>query len=153
MQHRLRAGTSLYARLSLVFGLLVAVPLAVSGLVLTLVARNSVLNSGDVMSQIGRDAVMRTRDRLVTAVGRNLDEVTEQVSDAAQRSLKNTSNNHIKTSERAVSEATDQIIRNGRGVFYQAGQDSAGGGYDRVREAAADLRDLARESLEHLERE
>src|SRR5437868_3512373 len=105
MQKRLRAGNSLYARLSLVFGLLVAVPLTVSGLVLTLVARNSVLNSGEAMSKIGEDAVMRMRDRLVTAVNRNLDQVTDEVSTAAKKSLNNASANHNKTSDKAVTEA------------------------------------------------
>src|SRR5205823_10824099 len=142
MQKRLRAGNSLYARLSLVFGLLVAVPLAVSGLVLTLVARNSVLNSGEAMSRIGADAVMHTRDRLVNAVSHNLDQVTDQVSEAAQRSLKRTSDKHIKTSEHAVGEATEQLIRSGQGLFARASRESADVGKQRVREAGGRLRAL-----------
>src|SRR5262249_40221260 len=61
MERMGRARTSLFARMSLIFGLLVAVPLAVSGLILSLVARNSVLDSGTAMSRIGEQAVYDTR--------------------------------------------------------------------------------------------
>jgi NtrC-family two-component system sensor histidine kinase KinB len=153
MQLKWTASTSLFVRVSRLFGLLVAVPLAVSGLVLTLVGRNSVLAAGLAMSSLGEEAVLRTRDRLVRAVQENLNEVTEQVSRAAQKSLEDASKDHIATSENAVGEATNQIILRGKDVFKRAGEKSALVGEKAVQDAAGKLRDVHRDSLQVLTRE
>src|SRR5207244_4323684 len=65
MERKGRFRTSLFARMSLLFGLLVAVPLAVSGLILTLVGHHSIISSGEAMQNIGEQAVHKTKERLV----------------------------------------------------------------------------------------
>src|SRR5688500_1469212 len=94
--------TSLFARISLTFGLLVAVPLAVSGVLLGMVGQARILDSGDAMEVIGREAVNKTGNRLVTIVDRKFQDVTDQVSRSAETALQQASKKHIQTSDHAV---------------------------------------------------
>lgn len=148
-----KARTSLFARITLTFGLLVAVPLAVSGLILGLIGSTSILDSGNNMAEIGKEAVIKTRDGLVREVENNLNEVTGELSRSAQLALERASRQHVETSDRAVGEATAEIISQGRGVFKQAGQESAVVGKRAVLQAADQLRQLHRESLNILSQE
>lgn len=142
-----RARRSLFARMGLIFGLLVTVPLAVSGLLLSLVGRSSMLTSGRAMSRLGEHAVMRTRDSLVRAVQGSISDVTERVSGSAQRALEAASQKHIETSDQAVGQATTQIITNSRQAFQNAGQQSGELGKKAVLRAADELRNVHQDSL------
>ncbi len=145
-----RARTSLFARMSLIFGLLVTVPLATSGLILSLIGRHGVLTAGNNMAKVGADVVHTTTERLVQAVAGKVDQVTEEIAGRAQRSLQDASAQHVRASDAAIDQAAGQIITQGQIAFLEAGRDSAETGKKAVGDAADDLRKLHHESLNDL---
>src|SRR6185436_2170987 len=72
MKLRWTTRTSLFARMSLLFGLLVTVPLIISGIVLSVAGRQGVIQSGNEVAKIGQTAVSTAADSVKSVAGETL---------------------------------------------------------------------------------
>lgn len=123
--------TSLFARMSLLFGLLVTVPLVISGIVLSLAGRNAIVTNGAEVADIGRQRLERTADRFKQVARGTLDEAANKVAEEGRRHLDTTSVDAINAGKKALKTHTEQMT--GRAERAVKG---AAGGLVRVSEGA-----------------
>src|SRR5205085_1383363 len=129
MKLRWTTRTSLFARMSLLFGLLVTVPLIISGIVLSLVGRQGVVRSGNDVASLGQSAVDLASQRvkrvagetLKKTAGKNVDVSANRLNTALQgakteaRNALNASADQMQQrGTRAVEKATTQVVDQGR---------------------------------------
>ena len=87
MKLRWTTRTSLFARMSLLFGLLVTVPLIISGIVLSLAGRQGVIRSGNAVASLGQGAVDQAAQRVKRVAGDTLTKTAGKNIDVSANSL------------------------------------------------------------------
>lgn len=119
------ARTSLFARMSLLFGLLVTVPLVISGILLGLSGWSIVSDSGETVAEIGREALDKTsqqfgkiaQEQMTTAAttiaernAERLDQTRMQTLQSAKKEFANHTSQLTKEGEAAVNDATGRML-------------------------------------------
>jgi signal transduction histidine kinase len=125
--------TSLFARMSLLFGLLVTVPLVISGIVLSLSGSRSVERAGRDIAGIGSDAIQQTR--------RDFQQLTrDQLDDAAT--------DFAGVGGRILEDATRKVVTKGTTSFEINAQQMGKKGQEAVGQATSKMEAVADDKLE-----
>jgi NtrC-family two-component system sensor histidine kinase KinB len=126
--------TSLFARMSLLFGLLVTVPLVISGLVLSLSGWRIVNDSGARVAEIGQDAVQQSVDKFG-------DIAKDRMGVAADRLA--------ESNRKRVDAVRDQTLRIGKEKFRAHTSAMRTQGAAAVSDATRQMSDVASDELEN----
>jgi hypothetical protein len=139
--------TSLFARMSLLFGLLVTVPLVISGIVLSLSGRRIVVDSGKNVAEIGTHAVETTAHQVGTVAKTNLDDAAAAMSEQAKQHLDTTVGKIVVKGRDAFARNTSEIKRQGEEAVQDATRRMVQVGERTVTRSLDAVRDLNRDSL------
>lgn len=147
MRLRWTTRTSLFARMSLLFGLLVTVPLIISGIVLSLVGRKSVIHSGMLVANLGQHAVGQATENVRKAAGQTLQDAADQNAQESARRLNETLGAAAEKSKEVLAENSAQMSKRGTEAVRSATQHVVREGNQAISSSLSDLRALNRESL------
>ncbi|HEU4752463.1 MAG TPA: hypothetical protein VFU47_05085, partial [Armatimonadota bacterium] len=153
MIHRWKGRTSLFARMSRLFGLLVTVPLVISGLVLSLAGREVVFDIGKAVAGIGSQAVKENATEFNRVARSNLRAAANDIRDLGKERLKATSQKAVEAGTKAVADNTQRIKDRGQeavGDATRAMSNAAGGA---VRSSFQELRQLNQEAIKTLSKD
>lgn len=114
MKLRWKPRTSLFARMSLLFGLLVTVPLVISGMVLSLAGWRSVYESGSEVATIGTQAVELSADVFQREAQKKMSEAGSNVADLGKKRLQDTSDKALEIGKRAFDKNAGLITERGQ---------------------------------------
>lgn len=144
MEKRGRIRISLFARMSLLFGLLVTVPLVISGIVLSMAAWNSLYHSQSEIAKSGADVVAETAVGFRNAAEDHLKRAADDVAALGRERLK-------ETSQKTVDAGTEAFKRN-TGQMKQYGQTAVGKATQRMTQTAESKLDTSIDELQELNR-
>ncbi|MFN3652880.1 MAG: ATP-binding protein [Armatimonadota bacterium] len=150
--------TSLFARMSLLFGLLVTVPLIISGIVLSLAGWQTVYESGGDVADIGREAVRTTAADFEKLATTKLTDIEKDVVEQGKTHLKNTSDQAVEVGKGALASSANQMsergqdaVKNAASKVGQVSRETVRNSHERVREgtkqALTDLRTTFAEKM------
>lgn len=105
--------TSLFARMSLLFGLLVTVPLVISGIVLSIAAGDTVNESGNDVAQIGTSAVGRQSSAFSAVANRKLQLASKAIADLSKQQVKNTADTAFNIGSQQFRENAEEMRKSG----------------------------------------
>ncbi len=135
MKVRVTTRTSLFARMSLLFGLLVTVPLVISGIVLSLAGWQSVHRSGSEVKDVSRTVLDGASTRIKAVTNEELKKASDKISalgqgqvDAATRravdigttTLKDSNTKMKGAAAKAIQEANQDLVRVSGGTVDKA---------------------------------
>jgi two-component system phosphate regulon sensor histidine kinase PhoR len=120
--------------MSLLFGLLVTVPLVISGIVLSLVGWRTVHESGNTVAEIGRA---------------KLDETTGKFKDVARRNLEQTQASFSQTGKKSLEQIRQSTVKAGSAALQENAVKMSQRGQAAVTEATHAMAGVSRSSLEH----
>lgn len=143
--------TSLFARMSLLFGLLVTVPLVISGIVLSMVGWNSVHQSGREVAGIGRDVLGQTKTSFREIARQTLDDATGKVAEEGNKRLDQTTGKAMKTGREVLEQSARQMSEQGKNTVGRATSGMATIGQQTLRQSLGDLRKVNLDSLDKLQ--
>ncbi len=123
MEKKGRIRTSLFARMSLLFGLLVTVPLVISGIVLSMAGWNSLYQSQSEIAKSGAGVVQRTADSFKEVAEDRLTTAAEKVADEGRDRLKETSGQTLDAGKEAFKSNTGLMKQQGRAAVEKATQE------------------------------
>ena len=141
---------SMLARLSAVFCALVAIPLAVTGGVLSLVGHHTVTRSTSELTRAGEEAVDSTRRRFQSLVSRGMSDAAREIEQIGSSALLAAGQQHTTFSTRILTRATDDLIAGANQAFTRASNRITERGNQLVRTARVTLEQLHKQSLEDL---
>src|SRR3569623_3298103 len=104
MTFRWGASTSLFRRMSGLFGLLVTVPLSSSGIVLSLAGWRVVYDNRDSMAQAGHDALGMATTKYQQTAQSTLRKGAQHVAETGKNELDRTSDKVAKAAQEAARE-------------------------------------------------
>lgn len=142
--------TSLFARMSLLFGLLVTLPLVISGIVLSVSGLRTIRESGRAVAAIGDQALDNTAE--------SFRKVTREKLSAAGAALEKVAKDELaRTTEEAVAAGKDVLSQN-RGKMTEQGVRAVGQvtkrmvrlGQTTLKDSLKELRSLNQDSLSQL---
>jgi len=100
--------------MSLLFGLLVTVPLVISGMVLSLAGWRGVFESGDEVAQIGAQAVELSADRFQKEAGDKMRDAGRNVAELGKQRLQTTSDKALAIGQKAFDRNAGLITQRGQ---------------------------------------
>jgi signal transduction histidine kinase len=153
MNLRWRTRTSLFARMSLLFGLLVTVPLVISGIVLSLAGHRVIHDSGNEVAAVGSDTVKKTSETFRDVAERQLKQAAKSVADYGTDRLKETSKEAVMAGKAAFKDSTDRLKKSGAQAVETATDSMVEVANESLGKSLEDLRELNRESLRLLSKD
>jgi signal transduction histidine kinase len=106
MKLQWKTRTSLFARMSLLFGLLVTVPLVISGIVLSLVGWRSLHQSSSEVAKSGREASQKLAGRFQKVAEDSLAEAANKVAAEGSKRLEGMSSEAANIGKQALRDTT-----------------------------------------------
>ncbi|MGV3721163.1 MAG: hypothetical protein ACO1SX_09665, partial [Actinomycetota bacterium] len=152
MKLRWKPRTSLFARMSLLFGLLVTVPLVISGMVLSLAGWRSVYESGSEVAIIGTQAVEQSADVFQKEAEKKMTEAGSKVADLGKERLQATSDQALEIGKQAFNRNAGLITERGQEAVSGATRNVVEVGENRLKSSLGDLAAANSKSLQLLER-
>jgi len=117
--------TSLFARMSLLFGLLVTVPLVISGIVLSLVGSGAVRESGSRVAEVGSEVLLDSTSQFKKEAKHRLDEAADEVSKEGQKALEATHKQGRLAAEKALKANQQAMSKIGANAVEQSVEKTA----------------------------
>jgi two-component system phosphate regulon sensor histidine kinase PhoR len=114
------ARTSLFARMSLLFGLLVTVPLVISGILLSLGGWSIVNDSGSQVAKKGDEAVEKMTGEFNTIAKNALDDATKSLTDISRHKLEDTRRDTVAAARRKFGDHTAKLRQEGERAVKSA---------------------------------
>jgi two-component system phosphate regulon sensor histidine kinase PhoR len=112
--------SSLLVRLIFLFGLLVTIPLAVAGVLLSLTGRESVLSSGAELSRAGEDTFRESTWQLTRGATRGTKNASRQLIDIGQRQLTRLGQEQVRLSGQALRDSSRRLSQTATGTLRNA---------------------------------
>jgi len=150
MKFQWKTRTSLFARMSLLFGLLVTFPLVISGIVLSLAGWNSVYESGDDVAGVGTQAVEQSAQQFQRKAESKMREAGSKVALMGQARLEKTSKAAVEAGKSAFVTNAEKMTTRGQQAVTKATGSVVRAGEDGLRQSLATLGQTNRESLDML---
>ena len=138
---------SLFARMNLLFGLLVTIPLLISGLVLNLTGGQIVQQSGDKVAQIGTKAIETTTAGFNKAADDKLHQAANNVADIGRRHVASAAQEAVKQSSAKLAENAHQMRMRGGTAVSTATENVAKTADDTLEKSLDQLGKLNQQSL------
>lgn len=147
MKFQWKTRTSLFARMSLLFGLLVTFPLVISGIVLSLAGWNSVYESGDDVADVGTGAVERSAQKFQRTAAENMRDAGHKLADLGKKRLATTSKDAIESGKTAFVENARQMTERGQKAVTKATSSVVKAGEEGLKQSLDTLGQSNRKSL------
>jgi PAS domain S-box-containing protein len=139
--------TTLFARMSLLFGLLVTVPLVISGIVLSIAGWNSVNESGDDVAKVGALVVDRSASGFQREAKLKMGEAGQAVAAIGKDRLQKSSEKAVQLGKDAVVQNSERVTLRGQKAVASATDAVVSEGKRRLESSLGDLSKANRESL------
>lgn len=114
------ARTSLFARMSLLFGLLVTVPLVISGILLSLGGFRIVNQSGQQVADAGNTAVTRMTDQFQKSADTALNNAANSLADMTEKKLGETRDQTLSVAKKKFKDHTANLQGEGEKAMEDA---------------------------------
>lgn len=150
MKLQWKTRTSLFARMSLLFGLLVTFPLVISGIVLSLAGWNSVYESGDDVAGAGTQAVEQSAQQFQRKAEFKMREAGSNVAAMGQARLEKTSKAAVEAGKTAFTATAEKMTARGKIAVTKATGSVVDAGEEGLKKSLATLAQTNRESLDML---
>lgn len=147
MKLRWQPRTSLFARMSLLFGLLVTVPLVISGIVLSLVGGRSVVESGNEVAAIGTLQLDLTADKFQREAEIEMRQAGKDVAKLGKERLGKISDQALQAGKRALLQNTGQMTERGKEAVSKATHAVVEVGQERLKSSLENLAQANSDSL------
>src|SRR5262249_2672897 len=112
--------SSLLVRLIFLFGLLVTIPLAVAGVLLSLTGRDSVLSSGAELSRAGEDTFRQSTWQLTRGATRASENASRQLIQIGQRQLTQLGQDQVRLSGQVLRDSSQRLSQTATGTLRSA---------------------------------
>lgn len=150
MSFQWKTRTSLFARMSLLFGLLVTFPLVISGIVLSLAGWNSVRESGDEIARAGITAVDASADQFQRTAEEKMRDAGKNVAKMGRDRLETSSKDAIEAGKDAFISNAKQMTTRGQQAVTKATGSVVKAGEEGLRKSLDTLGQTHRDSLDLL---
>jgi len=150
MKFQWKTRTSLFARMSLLFGLLVTFPLVISGIVLSLAGWNIVDDSGEDVARVGTLAVEQSAQQFQRKAETQMREAGREVAAMGQARLGTTSKAAVEAGKAAFVANAEKMTVRGKVAVTKATRSVVVAGERGLKESLANLGQTNRESLDML---
>ena len=142
--------TSLFVRMSMLFGLLVTVPLVISGIVLSLTGWKSVRQSGMDVAGIGIAAVSQSFEGFKDVARNRLTQTGERVAEHGSKRLQETSDRAREVGTKGLKKNTELMSRRSQQAVTETTQKMVQVGQEKLEHSLTQLRALNKDSLNDL---
>lgn len=147
MTFRWGASTSLFRRMSGLFGLLVTVPLIISGIVLSLAGWRVVYDNRDSMARAGHDALGMATAKYQQTAQSTLKKGAQDVAETGKTELQHTSDQLAETARAAARENAKSLYTDGETAVKQATQKVAEVGAGSLNDSLGALATMSEKSI------
>jgi signal transduction histidine kinase len=149
--------SSLLARIIFLFGVLVTIPLAVTGASLSLIGRDSVLSSGAELSRVGEDTFSESTAQLTRLATKRVEQTSQQLIDIGQSQLAQMGKDQMRLSGEVLADSSRRLSTTGTETLRSATERMARSTDTVLARSSAELRrmeaDAVREASATLIRE
>jgi two-component system phosphate regulon sensor histidine kinase PhoR len=142
--------SSLLVRLIFLFGLLVTIPLAVAGVLLSLTGRDSVLSSGEELSRAGEDTFRQSTAQLARGATRGSENASRQLIDIGQRQLTQLGKEQVRQSGQVLRDSSKRLSQTATDTLRSATERMARTGDTVIGRSNAQLRHLQSRAVEEV---
>lgn len=153
MKLNLKARTSLAARMSLLFGLLVTVPLVISGIVLSLAGWNGVHRIGGNAAEIGQNLIRDMSTGFSQVMGAQIDRTKTALVEENQNTLRQASKRAVSISRDAINKTSKDLSNNGTEAVNDATAQMVEVGERTLAQALREVKDLNQQSQTKLQKQ
>jgi signal transduction histidine kinase len=140
----------LLTKLALLFAALVAIPLTVNGIFLSVMGRNNLLSSGAELRGIAERTLRDSHKRLIRSATENAEQSSRELIRISREQLSALGEQQSRLSQNALKQSTERLIQTGSDALRKAMNRSVRVSHDAIDKSHAQLRALHQEAILHV---
>ncbi len=140
----------LLTKLALLFAALVAIPLTVNGIFLSVMGRNNLLSSGAELRGIAEKTLRDSHERLIHSATENAEQSSRELIRISREQLGALGEQQSRLSQDALKQSNERLIQAGSDALRKAMNRSVKASHDAIDKSHAQLRTLHQEAILHV---
>ncbi|MCS6861536.1 MAG: HAMP domain-containing protein, partial [Abditibacteriales bacterium] len=142
-----RGRRRLVTKLAWLFAALVAIPLTVNGIVLSVMGRNNLLSSGAELRGIAEKTLRDSHERLIRSATAHAEQSSRELIRISREQLRALGEQQSRLSQEALQQANERLIRAGSDALRKAMHRAVQASHEAIDNSHAQLRALHQEAI------